>query len=106
MADYDPKRDFRDPNRLNDLQTPNWEAERNANSSWGWLLGGLAAVILVLVAMSFGRNDTQTASNANEPPISQTRPANPTSINPPVQRAPAEPARPAQPSTTGQAPQQ
>ena len=53
MADYDPNRDFRDPNRLNEMQTPNWEAERNANASWGWILGGLAAVVLVLVALSF-----------------------------------------------------
>jgi hypothetical protein len=103
MADYDPNRDFRDPNRLNEMQTPNWEAERNANASWGWILGGLAAVVLVLVALSFARNDTQTASNTTEPPISQTRPANPTTINP---ANPPAARPPAQPSTTGQAPQQ
>jgi len=103
MADYDPNRDFRDPNRLNELQTPNWEAERNANASWGWILGGLAAVVLVLVALSFARNDTQTASSMNEPPAAQTRPANPTTINPPAARMPAQPT---QPSTSGQAPQQ
>lgn len=103
MADYDPKRDFRDPNRLNEMQTPNWEAERNANASWGWILGGLAAVVLVLVALTFARNDTQTASNVSEPPTTQTRPANPTTISPPAARTPAQPG---QPSTTGQAPQQ
>jgi hypothetical protein len=107
MADYDPNRDFRDPNRLNEMQTPDWEAERNANSSWGWILGGLAAVVLVIVALSFARNDTKTASNTtNEPPISQTRPSTPTQINPPAARAPAQPSTPVQPSTTGQAPQQ
>jgi len=101
MADYDPNRDFRDPNRLNEMQTPDWEAERNANSSWGWILGGLAAVVLVIVALSFARNDTKTASNtAIEPPISQTRPSTPTQVNSPTARVPA------QPSTTGQAPQQ
>ena len=101
MADYDPNRDFRDPNRLNEMQTPNWEAEREANASWGWILGGLAAVVLVLVALSFARNDTQTASNTgNEPPISQTRPSTPTTINPPAQNRPA----PTAPSTTGQSP--
>jgi hypothetical protein len=100
MADYDPNRDFRDPNRLNEMQTPDWEAERDANASWGWILGGLAAVVLVLVALSFARNDTQTSSDANnEPPISQTRPANPTTINPATANRPA-PAT--QPSTTGQ----
>jgi hypothetical protein len=100
MADYDPNRDFRDPNRL--TNTPDWEAERNANASWGWILGGLAAVVLVLVALSFSRNDSQTAS-MNEPPTTQTRPANPTNINPPAARIPAQPTPP---STTGQAPQQ
>ena len=83
------------------MQTPDWEAERNANSSWGWILGGLAAVVLVIVALSFARNDTKTASNtAIEPPISQTRPSTPTQVNSPTARVPA------QPSTTGQAPQQ
>jgi hypothetical protein len=104
MADYDPNRDFRDPNRLN--ESPNWDAEREANASWGWILGGLAAVVLVLVALSFARNDTQTASNSgNEPPISQTRPSSPTTVNPPPMNRPA----PSSPSTTGQsspAPQQ
>lgn len=90
MADYDPNRDFRDPNRLNEM--PNWEAERSANASWGWILGGLAAVVLVLVALSFGRNDSQTASN--QP--SASRPAPTTGMNPPAARTPA------QPSTTGQ----
>ena len=33
MTDYDPNRDFRDPNRLNEMQTPNWEAEREANAA-------------------------------------------------------------------------
>jgi hypothetical protein len=108
MADYDPNRDFRDPKSDKSLHdkslhemSPQWEAERNANASWGWILGGLAAVVLVLVAISFARNDTQTASNVDEPPTSQTRPANPTSINPPART----PAQPSQPSTTGQAPQ-
>ncbi len=45
MTDYDPNRDFRDPNRMSN--TPDWEAEREANASWGWILGGLAAVALV-----------------------------------------------------------
>jgi hypothetical protein len=89
--------------------TPDWEAEREANASWGWILGGLAAVALVLVALSFARNDTQTASNSgsNEPPISQTRPANPTVVNPSTANrptpapAPSSPA-PSSPSTTGQ----
>ena len=107
MADYDPNRDFRDPNRLNEMQTPNWEAERNANASWGWVLGGLAAVVLVIVALSFARHDTKTASNTvTEPPISQTRPSTPTQVNPPAARAPVQPSTPAEPSTTGQAPQQ
>ena len=60
MADYDPNRDFRDPKSDKSLHemSPQWEAERNANASWGWILGGLAAVVLVLVAISFARNDT------------------------------------------------
>lgn len=93
MADYDPNRDFRDPNRLNEMQTPNWEDERNANASWGWILGGLAAVVLVLVALSFGRNDSQTASNE---PAATPRPAPTTGMNPPA-RIPAQPS-----TTTGQ----
>ncbi|HKY86498.1 MAG TPA: hypothetical protein VJL90_07055 [Pseudorhodoplanes sp.] len=107
MADYDPNRDFRDPNRLNnlnDLQTPNWDAERNANASWGWILGGLAAVVLVLAALSFGRNDSQTASN--EPSTTQTRPANPGGMTPPAARTPTQPSTTGQAPTQGQAPQQ
>lgn len=102
MTDYDPNRDFRDPNRMRN--TPDWEAEREANASWGWILGGLAAVALVLVALSFARNDTQTASNngSNEPPISQTRPANPTVVNPSTANRPAPAPAPSSPSTTGQ----
>jgi hypothetical protein len=107
MADYDPNRDFRDPNRLNELQTPNWEAERNANASWGWILGGIAAVVLVLVALSFGRND-QTASN--QPPATRMQPGSPTTgMNPPAQRTPMSPSSPSttgQSPNTGQAPQQ
>jgi hypothetical protein len=113
MADYDPNRDFRDPNRMNDPnrlnEMPDWESERNANASWGWILGGLAAVVLVLVALSFGRNDSQTASN--EPAAS--RPAPTTGMNPPAARIPAQPSTTGQstPSTspapsTGQSPQQ
>ena len=104
MADYDPNRDFRDPNRLNEMQTPNWEAERNANASWGWILGGLAAVVLVLAALSFGRNDSQTAST--EPSTTQTRPAAPGGMTPPAARAPTQPSTTGQSPAQGQAPQQ
>lgn len=46
----------KDPRYLLDNDETDWEAERNANASWGWILGGLAAVVLVLVALSFARD--------------------------------------------------
>lgn len=70
MSDFDPRRD---PNRMSD--NANWEYEK-PSSAWGWIIGGLAVVALLLAALTMGRDDTQpTADTRNQPTIS--RPATP-----------------------------
>jgi hypothetical protein len=86
MSDFDPRRD---PNRVGDPVNTNWEYER-PSSSWGWIVGGLAVVALLLAAL--------TASNST-PSTQISRPAAPPAP-PPADQA-ARPTPP-QPSTTGQ----
>jgi hypothetical protein len=91
MSDFDPRRD---PNRMSD--DANWEYEK-PSSSWGWIIGGLAVVALLLAALTMGRDDTQsTADTGNQPTIS--RPATP----PATTGQAATPNTPAPPATTGQ----
>jgi len=61
MSDYEPNR--LDPNRQNpNLQEPgDVPFDSGSGFNWNWLLGGLAAVVLLLVAMSFINNSERTA---------------------------------------------
>lgn len=95
---YDPNRDFRDPNELSEIErnARNMDLARGSNASWGWLLGGVAAVVLVLIALTFARDDTNTAGNTTTPPATTTG----QSTTPPATAN--RPSNP--PSTTGQAP--
>lgn len=87
MSHLDPNRDFRDSGELPPRRYDADHAARASNAAWGWILGGVAAVVVVLIALTFAGTDTKTASNVPSAPPASTRPAVP----------PAPPA-----ATTGQ----
>ena len=107
MSDYDPK--YRDPNRLQDLERSDYQVEREAGGYWGWIIGGVAALALIIAAVGYSRDNSQTAdigattdtgaatTGSNAP---MSTPANPRRTTPPTANAPANP-----PSTTGQSSQ-
>ncbi|MET0278683.1 MAG: hypothetical protein ABW198_10155 [Pseudorhodoplanes sp.] len=73
MSDYDPNR--LDPNRPDSRDVP---FDSGSGFNWNWLLGGIAAVVLLLVAMSFMSNDrtaegiapsNETTGQSSPPPI-------------------------------------
>jgi hypothetical protein len=84
MSDYDP-------NRMDPRPDPT-RYDARADFNWNWIIGGIAALVVLIVALSFvGRND-QTADTGQ--PAATTGQAPKTSPNP----APSMPAeRPAQP---------
>ena len=76
MSDYDPKR--LDPNRQDlNREDPNLQDPRDvpfdggSGFSWNWVLGGLAAIVLLLVAMSF-INDSQRSAEGIAPSAEKT----------------------------------
>lgn len=85
MSHLDPNRDFREPGELPTRYDSDF-SDRGANTTWGWIFGGVAAVVLVLIALSIANRDTETASNLPPAPPAATESANP----------------PAPPETTGQ----
>lgn len=95
MSDFDPRRD---PNRVGDPVNTNWEYER-PSSSWGWIVGGLAVVALLLAALTMGRDEAPSTASNSTPSTQISRPAAPPAP-PPADQA-ARPTPP-QPSTTGQ----
>jgi hypothetical protein len=90
MSDYDPNR--MNPNRP-DLNQARHEAARDFN--WSWIIGGVAALVVLLVALSFvGRSD-QTADTGR--PAATTGQASPTPATPaPPERPAPRPAAPNQ----------
>lgn len=88
-----------DPLHNPDLQRRNAEIEREygSNATWGWIAGAVVLVLL-LVFMFGGSNETNTASNqSTNAPIVNTPPANNMANAPrPI------PAPPAASETTGQ----
>lgn len=96
MSDFDPRHD---PNRANDPVNSNWEYERPSHS-WGWIVGGLAVVALLLAALTMGRDGSMpTAGNTTNPPTQVSRPATPPA---PASDGQASTPAPTPPSTTGQ----
>jgi hypothetical protein len=66
MSDYDPNR--MDPKRPA-VNEAGYAADRGFN--WNWIVGGVAALVLLLVALSFMGRDDRTADTA-VPPASTT----------------------------------
>lgn len=63
MADYDPNR--LDPNRP-DYRDSRLDAGPGMN--WNWILGGIAVVVVLLIALSYMGGDRQTAGTDTSPP--------------------------------------
>lgn len=93
MSHLDPNRDFRDSGELPPRRYDADHAARASNAAWGWILGGVAAVVVVLIALTFAGTDTKTASNVPSappaPPAATTGQGSGTSeITPPAEPAP------------------
>lgn len=92
MSDYDPNRV--DPRRSDQMR---YDSPRSFN--WNWIIGGLAALVVLVVALSFmGRHD-QTAGIGQPPATTgQATPRQPVSPSP-APTTPTPPApRPASPN--------
>jgi hypothetical protein len=96
---HDPysNRDPLDPMNPREAGYSDLDAARNG-TGWGWILGGLAALVLLFVfVFGFGGSGERTASNTATPPAATgtaPRPATP----------PATAARPNAGENTGAAP--
>ena len=99
MSDYDPKR--LDPNRPDPTRPdPRLEVvNTNSGFSWNWLLGGIAAVVVLLVAVSFMNRSDRTAEGIA--PSQTTGQASRPSVAAPPVTAPADNMAP-RPATPNQ----
>jgi hypothetical protein len=89
MSDYDPNR--LDPNRPDPREPRLNEA---GGFSWNWIIGGIAAIVVVLVAIGFvGRGD-RTAERAA--PSETTGQASPPPAAAPAERMSPRPVTPNQ----------
>jgi hypothetical protein len=100
MSDFDPKR--MDPKRPA-VNEAGYVADRGFN--WTWVIGGIAAIVVLFVALSFLGTDDRTADTATPPATttgqgsSTTSPMNPTATPAPrVNTAPAERTVPPSPA--------
>ena len=112
MSDYkDPRYDPRlnpnlDPSHQ-DYQDPNLPLDAGTGMNWSWVLGGIAALVLLLIAVNYMNRDTQTATTDPTSPaitgqsVPRTQPGNSTTgVGPGSERAPS--ANPAAPSSAPQ----
>jgi hypothetical protein len=102
MSDYDPNR--MDPKRPA-VNEAGYAADRGFN--WNWIIGGIAALVVLIVALSFVGRDDRTADTA-QPPAATTgqgttqpapapsAPAERTAPTPPAERMAPAPANPNQ----------
>jgi hypothetical protein len=105
MSDYDPKR--RDPQRPA-VNEAGYAADRGFN--WSWIIGGIAAIVVLFVALSFVGRDDRTAVDTTPPPVTtgQSAPAErspaatPAPNAAPTAPAPAEPTAPQRPASPNQ----
>ena len=89
MSDFDPKR--MDPKRPA-VNEAGYAADRSFN--WSWIIGGIAAIVVLFVALSFLGGDDRTAETT--PPPATTGQASPPAS--PMNPAPSAPN--ASPSAT------
>ncbi len=79
---------------------PLWREQQDTSavSTWGWIAGGVAVVLVLAFIFGMARDGTDTASNEVNPPVASPA-APPPAATPPATtgQAPATP-----PSTTGQ----
>jgi hypothetical protein len=92
---HDPYRNPNDPLDPRPDAYRDLEAARSG-SGWGWIVGGVVAVLLVIFFLSYGSNGDRTASTT--PPPATTGQNTGTAMTPPAQR----PATPQE--NTGMAP--
>ena len=103
MADYDPNR--LDPNRP-DYRDSRLDAAPGMN--WNWILGGIAVVVVLLIALSYMGGDRQTAGTDRASPPATTGQSLPRT--PPATTGQASPTQSSTPNpaptTTAPAPKQ
>jgi hypothetical protein len=86
MSDYDPMR--RDPKRPA-VNEAGYAADRPFN--WNWIIGGIAAIVVLVVALSFVGRDDRTA-DIGQPTAATTGQSSPALPNPAPEASPATPA--------------
>jgi hypothetical protein len=100
MSDYDPNRvdpNRMDPNRMDPRRPAVNEAGYAADRgfSWNWIIGGIAALAVLIAALAFMGRDDRTADTGQSPAATTGQ-----SSTPPASTAPASPnARPSAPAT-------
>lgn len=92
MSDYDPKR--LDPNRPDPRLDVDNRIDNSSGFSWNWLLGGIAAIVLLLVAVSFMSSGDRTAEGIA--PSQTTGQASPPPVVVPAEKMAPRPATPNQ----------
>ena len=104
MSDYDPNRldpNRPDPNRLEPNRSDPRDAPRGTSPgfNWSWVIGGIAAIVVLLVAMSF-MNDRQRSAEGVAPSQQTTGQSSPSGQASPPATSPAEKLspRPASPN--------
>jgi type IV secretory pathway VirB10-like protein len=85
MSDYDPNRI--DPKRPA-VNEAGYAADRGFN--WNWIIGGIAALVVLVVALSFMGRDDRTADTAT-PPAATTGQSTPAPTSTAPTPAPATP---------------
>ncbi len=101
MSDYDPNRI--DPTRRDPKRPAMNEAAYAANTgfNWNWIIGGIAALAVLLLAMSFLSRDDQTAETGQPPAATTGQSSSPSSSAPPSSTANPAPTVPnARPDNT------
>jgi hypothetical protein len=105
MSDYDPDRV--DPNRVDprrmDPKRPavneaGYAAHRGFN--WSWVIGGIAAIVVLLVALSYMGGSSDRTAGTDQPPATTTGQSAPTQTPAPK----AAPTAPTTPNATPAAP--
>ncbi|HWV55653.1 hypothetical protein [Pseudorhodoplanes sp.] len=101
MSDYDPNR--MDPNRRPSNE-PGYGYADDRGFNWNWIIGGIAALVVLIVALSFIGRDDRTADTGQRPATTgqaaptQSAPAPMPKANPAPPAERTAPPRPASPN--------